>query len=208
VAGYSGHDLTWYAFLAEAAVCAIDIRLIEFVGEDIASGAVTVEMARPLPVVAVRLATELGRCLARLAVLLLAGAALAWATVGPPRSLPSAALAVPSLVVAVAANVALQYAVAAVAFWLRDARAGWFLYQKLVFILGGMLLPLAVLPPVLQAVAYVLPFMAMAYVPAGLAAGHVDPLLVLVQLGWLVVLVALAVAAFAAGQARLQRTGG
>jgi ABC-2 type transport system permease protein len=62
-----------------------------------------------------------------------------------------ALLAVPALVLAVTANLSLQYAVAASAFWLGDARATWFLYQKLVFILGGMLLPLEVMPGALFA---------------------------------------------------------
>jgi ABC-2 type transport system permease protein len=77
-----------------------------------------------------------------------------------------------------------------------------------VFILGGMLLPLEVLPEVLREVAMALPFMAMAYAPARLASGHVEPWLLLVQAGWLVVLAAGAGAVFAAGQRRLQVVGG
>ncbi len=208
VAGYSPGALTWYIFTAEAAICAISIRLIEEVGEDISSGAVAVELLRPPPVVAVRLAVETGRGLSRLAVLLAFGAVAAWLAVGPPPSVTGALLAVPALVLAVAANLALQHAVASAAFWLRDARATWLLYQKLVFILGGMLLPLQVLPSALRAVAFALPFMTMAYVPARLAAGHVEPALLLVQAGWLALLTAGAVAMFAAGQKRLQVVGG
>jgi len=208
VAGYSAAALTWYVVTAEAATCAINVRLIEQVGDDITSGAVAVEMLRPLPVVSVRLAAELGRCTARLAVLLLPGATYAWLVVGAPPSTAGALLALPALVLAVAANLCLQYALAGSAFWLRDTRATWFLYQKLVFLLGGMLLPLQVLPGVLRDVAMGLPFLAMAYAPARLAAGHVEPWLLLVQAGWLVVLVVGAAAVFAAGQRRLQVVGG
>ena len=74
-------------------------------------------------------------------------------------------------------NVAAQHAVAAVAFWLRDIRATWYLYQKVIFIVGGMLIPLEVLPDGVEAVARALPFMAMAYVPARLASGHLEPAL-------------------------------
>ncbi|HET9946135.1 MAG TPA: ABC-2 family transporter protein [Actinomycetes bacterium] len=208
VAGYSAAALTWYVFTAEAATCAINVRLIEEVGDDIGSGSVAVEMLRPLPVVAVRLAAEVGRCTARLAVLLVPGATYAWIVVGPPPSTAGVVLAVPALVLAVAVNLCLQHALAGAAFWLRDTRATWFLYQKLVFILGGMLLPLEVLPGVLREVAMVLPFMAMAYAPARLASGHVEPWLLLVQAAWLVVLAAGAAAVFAAGQRRLQVVGG
>jgi len=208
VAGYTALALTWYVFTAEAATCAINVRLIEEVGDEIGSGAVAVEMLRPLPVVAVRLAAEVGRCTARLAVLLGPGATYAWLVAGPPPHAAAAVLALPSLVLAVTANLCLQHALAGSAFWLRDTRAMWFLYQKLVFLLGGMLLPLEVLPGVLRDVAMALPFMAMSYAPARLASGHLEPWLLLVQAGWVVVLAALAGAVFAAGQRRLQVVGG
>jgi ABC-2 type transport system permease protein len=118
------------------------------------------------------------------------------------------ALAVPSLVLAITANLAAQHACAAAAFWVRDARTTWFLYQKFVFVLGGMLLPIQVLPGWLQGVAWSLPFTAMAYAPARLASGHVEPTLLLVQAAWVLALVAAAAGAFAAGQRRLQVVGG
>jgi len=208
IAGYSAAALTWYVVTSEAAVCALNIRLIEEVGDEIGSGSVAVEMQRPLPVLAVRLAVETGRGVARLSVLLVPGGVLAWLIAGPPPSAGGVALALPSLLLAIAANLALQYALAGAAFWLRDTKAMWFLYQKLVFILGGMLLPLEVLPDALRDVAFHLPFLAMAYAPARLASGHVEPSLLVVQAGWLVVLTAAAAAVFAAGQRRLQVVGG
>jgi ABC-2 type transport system permease protein len=111
-------------------------------------------------------------------------------------------------VLAIMCNLVAQHTFAAAAFWVRDARSAWFLYQKLVFILGGMLLPLEVLPDGLEAIAKALPFMAMAYAPARLASGHVEPQLLLVQLGWLVALCIAASAVFAAGERRLQTVGG
>jgi ABC-2 type transport system permease protein len=208
VAGYSAAALTWYIATSEAAICALNIRLIEEVGDEIASGSVAVELLRPFPVIAVRLAVHTGRGLARLACLIACGAVMAWIVVGAPPSRSAALLAVPALALAVACNLALQHAVAAVAFWLRDARSAWFIYQKFVFILGGMLLPLEVLPAGLHSAATKLPFMAMAYAPARLASGHFEPGLLLVQTGWLAILVGAATAAFAAGQRRLQVVGG
>jgi ABC-2 type transport system permease protein len=208
VAGYSRDALTWYIVTSEAAVCALNIRLIEEVGDEIGSGSVAVEMLRPLPVVAVRLASEAGRGLARLAVLLVPGALLGWFIAGPPPTAIAAVLAVPSLTLAITANLALQYVLAGAAFWLRDTKATWFLYQKLVFLLGGMLLPLEVLPGAVRDAAFHLPFLAMAYAPARLAAGHVESSLLLLQAGWLVALGAAAAAVFSLGQRRLRVVGG
>jgi ABC-2 type transport system permease protein len=208
VAGYTGAELTWYIGMSEAAVLALNVRMIEEVGDDIASGAVATELLRPAPVVGVRMAGAIGRALPRLAVCAMTGVVVASAAAGGPPGAVGLALAAPALVVGITCNLLAQHAFAAIAFWLRDAKSGWFLYQKLVFILGGMLLPLQVLPDGLQSVATALPFAAMAYVPARLASGHVEPGLLLVQLGWLAVLAMVAGAAFAAGERRLQVVGG
>jgi ABC-2 type transport system permease protein len=208
VAGYTALALTWYIATSEAATVPLNMRLIEEIGDDVASGTVAVELLRPVSVVAVRVASELGRVLPRLAACTGAGALLSLAAAGAPPDARAALLALPSLVLAVSCNIVAQHAFAAAAFWVRDARSTWFLYQKFVFILGGMLLPLEVLPNGLETVARALPFMAMAYAPARLASGHLEPALLLVQVGWLVVLGVVAAAVFAAGERRLQVVGG
>jgi ABC-2 type transport system permease protein len=206
LAGYRADDLVWYTIAAEAAVLALEPRLIDHVGWDIASGAIISELLRPAPVVVLRLAGELGAGLVRLALCWLVGGALGWLIAGPPR-LATAALAVPATVLAAACNLAGQHAFAGVAFWLRDARAAWFLYQKLVFLLGGMLLPLELLPGPVTQVARLLPLASMAYVPARLASGHLEPWLLALQAGWLAALLALAVTVFALGERRVAEVG-
>ncbi len=208
VAGYSAVALTWYVASSEAATVSLNTRLIEETGEDIATGSIAVELLRPISVLALRVATEIGRCLPRLAACVALGVVFSLIVGGPPPRLAALLLAGPSLVLAVACNLVAQHAFAGASFWVRDARSTWFLYQKLVFIVGGMLLPLEVLPSGLFDIAYVLPFMAMAYAPSRLAAGFLEPELLLLQIGWLVVLSAVAVAVFARGERRLQVVGG
>ncbi len=208
VAGYDAAALAWYIVASEAATVALNVRMIEGIGDDIGSGAIAVELLRPAPVLGLRMATEVGRALPRLAVCVAGGAVLGVATVGPPPSAAGALLAVPALVLAIACNIAAQHAFAGLAFWIRDATSAWYLYQKLVFIAGGMLIPVEVFPAALQAVVKALPFIAMSYVPARLLSGAVEPQLLVLQAFWLVVLCALAVAVFSAGQRRLQVVGG
>lgn len=208
LAGYTGTQLTWYIAASEAATVSLNLRLIEDIGSDIAAGAIVVELLRPASVLGLRMAAEFGRALPRLGVCLLTALVVDGAIT---RSLPSAGaagLAVVAVVLAISANLAAQHAFASSAFWVRDARSTWFLYQKFVFVVGGMLLPLEVLPGPLEGVAKLLPFMAMAYVPGRMASGHVEPLLLVVQLGWLAGLTGLAVLCFAAGERRLQVVGG
>lgn len=208
VAGYSGVQLTWYIAASEAVTIALNVRLIEVIGDDIASGAIAVELLRPASVLGVRVSSEIGRCLPRLGVCAGIGVLMSLLTGGGVPRVSALLLAVPALVLAVTCNLVAQHAFAGVAFWLRDARSMWFLYQKLVFVLGGMLLPLQVMPDWLHAIAAWLPFAAMAYVPARLASGHFEPELLLVQFGWLVVLWFVATSVFAAGERRLQVVGG
>ena len=208
VAGYSGLQLTWYVVASEAVTIALNTRLIEVIGDDIASGAIAAELLRPAPVLGVRVCTEFGRSLPRLAVCVAIGVVLATTTAGAPPDATALALAAPAVLLAVACNLIAQHAFAGIAFWLRDARSMWFLYHKLVFVLGGMLLPLQVMPSWLHTIASWLPFAAMAYVPARLASGHVEPQLLLVQVGWLIVLWWAARKVFTAGERRLQVVGG
>lgn len=207
LAGYSACALTWYIAVSEASMLSINHRLIDEAGGAIGSGAVSVELLRPASVVGVRMATEFGLALTKLGFLVGAGVAFCLVTVGRPPSAPALALALPSTVLAVAANVAAQHAFAASAFWVRDAQVAWFLYQKLVFVLGGMLIPLEVFPSWLATVARLTPFSAMAYAPARLASGHIEPGLLVGQVGWLVVLVGAAIVAFARGERRLLAVG-
>jgi ABC-2 type transport system permease protein len=200
ISGYDAHSLLWYVAAAEGSVIATKPRLIESIGWDIASGAIVTEMLRPASVVGLRLAAELGEALVRMVCSLAVGVVIVWLYV--------IALFVPASFLAVGCNLAAQHAFAGAAFWLRDARSTWFLYQKLVFLLGGMLLPLEFLPTGLADGARALPFASMAYVPARLASGHVEPWLLLVQAAWLVALLACAAGIFRAGERRLEVVGG
>ena len=208
VAGYTAAAVTWYIATTEACTVSLNIRLISDIGQDIASGAIAVELVRPVSVLGMRVAIELGRVLPRLAICLAAGAALATVVGGAAPRPAALLLVIPSTILAVTTNLVAQHAFAAAAFWLRDAGSTWFLYHKLVFVLGGMLIPLEALPPWLHHLAAALPFAAMAYAPGRLAAGHIEPWLLAEQLAWLAVLGVAATAAFASGQRRLQVVGG
>ncbi len=208
LAGYGATALVWYIATAEAAVNSLPLRLIDDIGGDIGNGRYEVEMSRPLSPLTMRLTTEIGRALPRLGVIVIAGLIFVRLTSGPPPDYPSLALAVPALLMAVMLNLMAAHAFAATSFWVLDARGAWFLYTKLVFVLGGMLIPLEMLPDGLATVARLLPFSAMAYVPARLASGHFEPGLLLIQVAWLVTLTLLAHRVFTAGERHLTSTGG
>ena len=208
IAGYDFPSMLWYLTIAEASVICIEPRLIEHVGSAIGDGSITVEMLRPISVVGLRLASSLGECAARFVVALIVGSAFAWSQVGPPPNLAAFAFAVPAAAIGLSANLVAQHSFAAMAFWVNDAKAAWFLYQKLVFLIGGMLLPLEFMPRAIERAAWFMPFWSMSYAPARLASGHLDPLLIVGQLAWLGALLGVAVYVFGLGQRRLAVAGG
>jgi ABC-2 type transport system permease protein len=110
VAGYDLLAITWYIAVSEATTVALNTRMISDVGRDIGSGAVAVELLRPAPVLGVRVAAELGRALPRLAACCAVGGVVATVTAGGPPRPATLALAVPSVVLAVACNVVAQHA--------------------------------------------------------------------------------------------------
>lgn len=208
IVGYAASQLVWYVAIAEVCVMTAPTNRIERISQDIVSGDVTSEMLRPASVLGVRLASEVGAVLPRFGVNCLLALWLAWTMAGPPPSPSGVAWLVVALPCAVLANIVGQHLFAAGAFWLRDGRSTWYLYQKVVFVLGGLLLPLEFLPDPVVAVARWLPFAAMAYVPARFASGHVEPSLIAAQVGWLAILVGLAAWAYRVGQRRLVAVGG
>ncbi len=208
VAGYSATALIWYMVASEGAVVPTTQRLIEHVANDIINGAVHTEMLRPTSVVGIRIAAELGSSLTKAVAVAAVGVPLGLLLTGAPPDLSAAVLAAPAIVLAISCSIVSQYAFAAIAFWQRDAKASWFIYQKFIFLLGGMLLPLQILPGWLQDVAWSLPFWTMAYAPARLLSGHNEPLLLAGQVTWLAALLLLAIGVFALGERRLQAAGG
>lgn len=207
VAGYTFVAVAWYMVFSEGAVTGTKPRMIETIGSDIGSGSVTVEMLRPISVVSFRIATECAEGFVRFTVIGGFGTVLGWLIAGAPPKMGAFLLAIVSGFIAVACNIVAQHAFAGISFWQNEAKAAWFLYQKCVFMIGGMLLPIEVLPDWLQNIAWVLPFWTMSYAPARLAAGFWEPWLLVGQIAWLGVLYLAAVSVFGAGERRLQEMG-
>lgn len=113
------------------------------------------------------------------------------------------ALGITSALLGAALYFTLEYALASVAFWTTRVHAAVTLYQRTAFIFAGQIAPLALLPGVLQAIAYVLPFGYMLGVPADILRGgpSFDEAVPMVagQVVWLVLAVVIFRAVWRAG---------
>ena len=208
IAGYSWMSLVWYFAYSEGTVVGVDSRLIDTVGTEIATGDIAADMLRPISVVGLKIATEIGATLARTTFMLACGSVFAVVLVGGPSDLWAIPLAVLASFLGVTVNVVFSYVAGGAAFWASDSKAAWFLYQKLVFLLGGLLIPLQILPAWMGAAAAYLPFWTMSYAPARIASGHFEPWLLAGQVAWLLAGCGLASVIYERGERRLVVAGG
>jgi ABC-2 type transport system permease protein len=201
--------LLWYIAVTEWVVFASGLPYRE-IESDVRDGAIAVALTRPIPYAAATFAHWLGEAAYRLVALGAIGFAAAWALTGTiaiaPASWPAIAVAG---VLGTVLVLLCQLAIGLAAVWVGAAAPLFWIWQKLLFVLGGMLIPLTLYPEGLRAVARASPFAAMLFVPGSLALDADAALLPLLveQLAWLVVLACVVVAVDRAALARLLARG-
>jgi ABC-2 type transport system permease protein len=98
----------------------------------------------------------------------LLGSLMVWWLAGPPPSPLGWPLVILAIFGAWTLNFCLTALIGLTAFLVEDISAFQWIYQKMAFILGGLLIPLDFYPNWLQTIAKALPFSAMTYGPARL----------------------------------------
>ncbi|MBB6729591.1 ABC-2 family transporter protein [Cohnella sp. CBP 2801] len=210
VAGFTLKQLLWYLVFTEALTLAAP-PICSRIEQEVKNGDVAMRLVRPISYVLYHYASFLAEAALRFAIHLLAGSLVVWPIVGAPNfgygwaallSLSLGALTVTFLMAA---------AIGLCAFWIEETRGLEFVLQKLQFTLGGMLLPIDLMPDWLQRICAWLPFRAAMYLPAR-AAVHSggDHLLrdLGVQAVWLAVLGAIVAVIFRRGAVKLHVNGG
>ena len=119
---------------------------------------------------------------------------------------------VPALLLAWALRFAWGYALALLAFWATRADALLAVQDSLVFLLGGQVAPVALLPGAMRLLAVVLPFRYMLGFPVEILTAGLDSQALFtgfaLQLSWLAIALALATLAWRRGVRRFSAVGG
>lgn len=161
-------ELLWYLAMTEWVL--MSAPSVHFqMEEDIRRGDVAYEIARPASWVGSRLAHGLGALAVRAPVMLLVACAAAWTLAGPPMRPPGLGIAIAFGLVAAVVITLFHVAIGVAAFWLGDVAPAYWIWQKLLFVLGGLLLPLQFYPALFVRVARLTPFPALLAGPASLA---------------------------------------
>jgi len=190
VAGLTLRETLWYLALAEAIVLSKP-RLSTRVAEAVRDGSIAYLLNKPYNFILYQMAVGLGDSVVRLAFNALAGGALTWLLSGPPPDARGWPLALVAVAAAWLIDFCLSAAIGLAAFVTEDIAAFEWIYSKVQYILGGLLIPLDFFPAWLRSIALAMPFAYTVYGPARL---FVDPALgrfaalLGAQLAWLVVL--------------------
>jgi ABC-2 type transport system permease protein len=208
--GLTLHDTIWYLLLAETLELGRP-RLSRTISDQVKDGSIAYLLNKPYHFLLYQLSNGLGESLARMTMLFVVGGGLVWLLAGPPPSLTNWPLAFVALAGAWLLHFCMGALIGLAAFVAEEVAPFEWIYQKFVFILGGMLVPLDFYPQWLQSVARFLPFSYMMYGPARLFVAP-DPRLFLQiftgQLVWLAALGGTLAVVFARGMRRLAINGG
>jgi ABC-2 type transport system permease protein len=211
IAGFTLPQMLWYLAITESIVLSRP-RVNQAIDQEVRTGDVAYVLVRPYNYAGYRLAMYLGERLLRFVTTLAIGAALAAVYVGPvPLSLAGLGAALVALGVAMLIDFMGSFSVGLLAFWTEDTNSIALIYDRLVMLLGGMFLPLSVLPPVMARLADALPFSVLVFGPARLALGDPQasfPLILAKQALALALFGAVALALYRAALRRITVNGG
>ena len=182
-------------------------------GDTIRGGGLSAWLLRPMSPLFNVLSAEAAGKVVYMAFVVPVAALLAWLLHPVIHAGPAQVAAfIPALLLAWVLRFAWGFALALLAFWATRANALLAAQDALVFLLGGMVAPLALLPQAMQDIARFLPFRYMVGFPvealSGQAAGRALAFGFAVQAAWCMVAVALALSGWRLGVRRYTAVGG
>ncbi|MDF2726357.1 MAG: transporter permease [Paenibacillus sp.] len=165
IAGYSFKQIMWYLVITESITLACP-SLCTRIEEEVKNGDVGYRLVRPIHYIAFHYVEYMSEAAVRLGVNAVLGGTLGLLIIGPPE-LSAGFMWLPlAAAFGLTVNFMLNMTLALCSFWVEETRGIEFVYNKFLFTIGGMLMPLELFPDALQAVARWLPLQAVLYIPA------------------------------------------
>ncbi len=212
IAGLTLPQTVWYFVWAEMLVMG-KIRHVQTVSQEVKDGSLAYTLGRPYNYLLYHFAAGVGESVINMSVFLLVGSLVALSQVGALVTFRLETL--PLLLIVTALAFVLDFCVlsiiALLSFFFEDVNSFMFIYHKIVFVLGGLLIPVDFLPEWLQGFARLLPFNLAVYAPAKLfVAWDAEQFIfsVVMQVLWMGVIVALLVVLYRYGIRRVSINGG
>lgn len=210
IAGYTYEQIIWYLIFAEALIMATP-RLTEKIEDEVKKGDIGYQLTRPMSYLLFHYFSYMGEVAVRMMVNLIVGGMLGVVLFGLPHFGMGWLGFLLVVLGALTINFLLSMSLALCAFWVEETRGLEFVYQKLLFTIGGMMLPLELFPDKMRTICEWLPFQAVVYFPAKMAVrfdgsqlGH----MVVTEVVWTILLSFLVTAIYRKGVRKLNVNGG
>lgn len=169
ISGLTLNQTLWYFVWAEL-IQLTKHPVANVIEQEVKDGSLAYTLGKPYNYLLYHFFSGLGGVTIRILFVLTAGAAVAWIEVGALASFRLETMPLLLLVTLLAYTV--DYIISAMiglsAFFVEDTFAFRLIYQKITFVLGGLLIPVDFLPEALQTVARMLPFNLVLYAPSKL----------------------------------------
>lgn len=166
MAGFTMVQALWYLTFTEAIELSKS-RIFQPISEEVKDGTVAYSVNRPYSYPLYWLTRGMGESLVKLIPILILGFLVALLFVGP---LPGYARAFPAGLLVITLGILLgllwQTVIGLLAFWFEEVAPFYWILQKLVFVLGGLFIPIDFFPEFIQPFARYSPFSFSAYWPA------------------------------------------
>jgi len=153
--GLSLHDTMWYLMMAETIELSRP-RVARTIADNVKDGSIAYLLNKPYSFLLYQMAVGLGDSAVRIGFNAVAGGALIWATVGPPPDVRGWPLALVAVAAAWLIDFCLSATIGLAAFVTEDIAAFEWIYAKVQFLLGGLLIPLDFYPAWLRSINFIL----------------------------------------------------
>ena len=166
IAGLTMTQTLWYLTFTETVELS-KARVYLTIQEEVKDGSIAYSLNRPYSYNGFKTARAMGESLVKMVPILLLGFLAAHFFVGPlsgyGRALPFGLLLI---IGGLLLNTLWMLIIGLLAFWTEDVTPFYWIFQKLIFIAGGMFFPIDFFPDWLRGTARILPFAFSAYWPA------------------------------------------
>jgi len=212
IAGFTLTQMIWYLITTELVALTRSNVFLE-VSEDVKKGNIAYLINKPYHYVGYIFSNSMGEVGLRFVINGLTAIIMGFILVGPLEEFSMIHL--PMIILAIILGICLNFFIyitlALSAFWFEENAALSWIYSKLIFMLGGMLIPLKLLPNWLESIARYMPFAYVTYGPGRLAVNFSYQQffeILMWQGGYLITFVLLALLVYRKGVKELNVNGG
>jgi ABC-2 type transport system permease protein len=210
LAGLTLSDTLWYLMLAETIELSRP-RFANTIAQSVKDGSIAYLLSKPYDFLLYQLSVNAGDTFFRLILTSIFGSTLVWVVAGPPPDPRGWPLTIVAIAAGWVINFCLTALIGLASFITEEIAPFEWIYQKFIFILGGMMIPIDFYPEWLQAIAKLTPFAYIMYGPARLfVSPSIERFITLLmgQLVWIFCLSIMLSLAYRQSQRRLAINGG